>query len=113
MHSHHNHENHSMEKFPAMVRNELSKMSDQKREEFLEEYSRKEKAVEVAYLCWFFFGFHYAYMGQWGLQVLHWVTSGGAFVWWGIDLFRIPGMIKDQNRDIAVEILRNLKIMSS
>jgi hypothetical protein len=92
-----------------MVRNELAKLSAQKQEEFVEEYRRKAKSPGWAYLLWFLAGAHYAFLRKWGLQVLFWVTLGGLFFWWIIDAFRIPGMIKDYNKDIAVDVLRNLK----
>lgn len=96
---------------PSMVRHELVKLSAQKQEEFVEEYRRKEKSTGTAYLLWFF-GFHYAYLGKWGLFVLFWITLAGLFIWWFIDLFRVYGMIKDYNKDIATDIFRNLKAIS-
>jgi len=98
---------------PAMVRNELENLSPQKQAEFLEEYRRKTKSLSVAYVAWFFLGWHYAFLGKWGAQFLFWITCGGIAVWWVIDLFRIPGMIRDHNKDIAINILKNLKTISS
>jgi hypothetical protein len=94
---------------PAMVRNELGKMSAQKQEEFIEEYKRKTKSIGFAYALWLFLGWHYAYTNKWGLQVLFWLTFGGFFIWWIIDLFRIPRIVKNYNKDIATEVMRNLK----
>jgi len=102
-----------VDKLPSMVRNELANLPPQKQEEFLEEYKRKRKSIAIAYLCWIFFGLHYAYMRNWGMQILLWITLGGFLIWWIIDFFRIPGMIENYNKDIAIDIMRNLKAITS
>jgi hypothetical protein len=101
-----------VDKLPAMVRNELANLSPQKQEEFLEEYKRKRKSIGVAYLCWILFGLHYAYIKNWGMQVLFWLTLGGLWIWWIVDIFRIPGMINNYNKDMAIDIMRNLKAIT-
>lgn len=99
---------------PAMVRNELAKMSAQKQEEFLEEYKRKRKSVGFGYvLLIFLFSLHYGYVGKWGLQVLFWLTGGGLVIWWFIDLFRVPGLVGNYNKDMATNVMRNLKAISA
>ena len=97
---------------PAMARNELVKLPAQKQEEFIEEYKRKAKSVGVAYILWLIGGWHYVYLRRWGIFILFWLTAGGLFIWWLIDIFRIPGMIRDYNKDIAIDVLRNLKAIS-
>lgn len=96
------------DKLPSMVRNELMQLSAQKQDEFVEEYKRKAKSKGIAYVLWLF-GFHYLYLGKWGVQLLFWLTLGGFFIWWLIDIVRTSTMIDDHNKDIAVDILRNLK----
>lgn len=98
---------------PAMVRNELSRMSAQHQEEFIEEYKRKRKSLGVAYLfllimVWL----HYGYLGKWGLQLLFWFTVGGFFFWWFADIFRLPGLIRSYNMDVATDVMRNLKAIT-
>lgn len=97
---------------PAMVRNELTKLPAQRQEEFVEEYSRKARQAPIAYILWLCLGWHYMYQKKWGLQVVFWLTLGGFFVWWLVDAFRIPAMIRDYNKDVAVDTLRNLKAIS-
>lgn len=100
-------------KLPAMVRNELATMSAQKQDEFLEEYRRKKKSSGVAYLLWLFvFQLHYGYLKKWGLQIIFWLTGGGFLIWWFIDLFRIPGMVRNYNKDMAMDVMRSLKMIS-
>jgi len=99
---------------PSMVQNELAKMPAQKQEEFVEEYKRKAKSLGVAYLFLIIvLAMHYGYLRKWGLQVVFWLTGGGFLIWWFIDLFRLPGLVKNYNKDIATDTFRNLKAMSS
>ena len=95
-----------------MVRNELARLGPQKQEEFVEEYRRNSKSLGAAYVCWLLFGVHYAYHRKWGLQVLYWLTVGGYGIWAIIDLFRMPSISKNYNKDVAVDVLRNLKAVS-
>jgi len=97
-----------------MVKNELAKMPAQKQEEFVEEYKRKAKSLGVAYLFLIIvLAMHYGYLRKWGLQVVFWLTGGGFLIWWFIDLFRLPGLVKNYKKDIATDTFRNLKAMSS
>lgn len=99
---------------PAMVRNELAKLPAQKQEEFVEEYKRKAKSTGVAYLfLLLIFSMHYGYLNKWGLQVVFWLTGGGMLVWWIIDIFRLSGLVKNHNKDVATDTMRNLKALSA
>lgn len=62
------------------------------------------KSTGTAYLCWFFLGCHYAYLGKWGLQILYWITFGGIGIWAIIDLFLIPSKVNAHNLIIANQI---------
>ena len=69
------------------------------------DYARRRKSVLIAYILWFFFGFHYLYLGRIGIQLIYWLTVGGFGFWAIIDLFRIPGMIERKNEDILRELM--------
>lgn len=97
---------------PSMVKNELAKMPAHKQEEFVEEFKRKEKSLGIAYL-FFIIYMHYGYLRKWEFQVVFLLTLGGFGIWVLIDLFRIPSLVKDYNKDVATDTMRNLKIMSS
>ena len=83
------------------------------------------KSSGTAYLLWFFFGLHYAYLGKWGLQILYWITLGGIGIWAVIDLFTLSGRIANHNaltfqqideiekRDRDAEQMRNLAMISA
>jgi TM2 domain-containing membrane protein YozV len=64
--------------------------------------SNDGKNVLVAYLLWFFLGVfsaHRFYLGRPGtaiLQILSYFILVG-FVWWVIDFFLIPGMVREEN----------------
>ena len=91
---------------PAMVRTELGRLSANRQEEFLEEYRRRRKSTGVAYLLWFIFGLQYGYLGRWGLQVVYWLTAGGVGIWALILLFFIPSLVRNYNKDVSIDVLR-------
>ncbi len=97
---------------PAMVKNELYSMSESKQSMFVEEYKRKQKSVGMAYffliIC---LGMPYGYLGKWGLQIVYWLTGMGCLIWFLILLFTLPSKVQDYNKDVALEVMRNLKIM--
>ncbi len=98
---------------PSMVKVELIKMSPEKQALFVEEYRRKRKNTGIAYVLWFVIGLHYVYLGKIGWQFFYWITLAGLLIWGFIDLFRIPGMVKNYNKDIAMDVFRDLKMTSS
>jgi hypothetical protein len=69
------------------------------------DYEHRKKSGLIAYLLWFFFGFHYLYLGKIGIQLIYWLTVGGFGFWAFIDLFRIPRMIERRNEDILRELM--------
>ena len=97
---------------PSIVKNEIVKMPANKQGLFIDEFYRKSKNKGIAYLLWFIIGLHYIYLDKLGWQLFYWVTLGSFLIWMFIDIFRIPGMVNDYNDDIAVDILRDIKIIS-
>lgn len=77
----------------------------------LRDYEVRKKSGFFAYLFWFFFGFHYLYLGRIGIQLIYWLTIGGFGFWMLIDLFRIPGMVERKNEDIARELVAQYQAM--
>lgn len=57
-----------------------------------------------AYLFYFFGGSHYAYLGNWGTQILFWITFGGIGVWALIDMFRMSSLVQKHNYPILEKI---------
>ena len=98
---------------PSMVRNELAKLSAQKQDEFIEEYKRKSKSLPVAYILLLVVcGCHYGYVKKRWIQRLYRLSFGWFFFWAVIDLFRLPWLIEEYNKEMAIEVMRNLKVIS-
>lgn len=83
-------------------------------------YDANKKSLLVAYLLWWFlgmFGAHRLYMGRIGSGValllisvfsfllmvvlIGFVTIFISFIWWLIDAFLIPGMVRDWNNRLV------------
>ena len=68
----------------------------------------ESRSLGAAYLLWFFLGWfsaHRFYLGRPGtafLQIVCWLLIVPGLVWWLVDAFLIPGMIKRDN-----ELLRS------
>lgn len=96
-------------RFPTSLAYEIQQLPENARREFMFAYNEEKKDVGIAYVLHFLFGAHYAYQGKWGKQILFWLTFYGFFgVGWVINIFRIPGSIRKQNRQIAERILRSV-----
>lgn len=98
---------------PSIVKEGLTKLPESKQSQFVEEFKRKKKSVGMAYffllIC---LGMPYGYVGKWGLQWVYWFTAAGLLFWLLYLLFALPGVVKDRNKDIAMEVFRDIKIMS-
>ena len=69
------------------------------------------KSKGLAYLFWFLFGAHYAYLWKWGTQILFWITLGGFGVWTLIDLFTLGGKVETYNTKKELkQVKRDVKI---
>ena len=64
----------------------------------------KMKSSGLAFLFWFLAGFHFAYLGKWGLQILFLLTLGGLGIWWFIELFVLSGRVNAYNASISQRI---------
>lgn len=64
----------------------------------------KMKSTGPAYICWFFFGCHYAYLDKWGYQLLYWFTFGGFGFWALFDLFTMSSKVNNHNMILASQI---------
>jgi len=97
-----------------MVKNEFNKMSLENQEEFVDEFKRRKKSLFWAYMfLLFIFHMHYGYLNKWGLQIVYWLTGGGFLIWWFIDWFRLPSLVRNYNKDIATDIMKNIKAISA
>ncbi len=102
-----------LDNLPSMVKSEVVKLTPNQQQAFVEEYKRKSKSVGWGYffllIC---LGMPYGYLGRWGLQVVYWLTGAGCLIWCIVLIFTLPGLVKDYNKDIAIEAMRNVKTFS-
>lgn len=100
-----------LETLPTMAKAELPTLSEEKQHAFVDEYKRKKKSTGLAYffliLC---LGMPYGYLGKWGLQIVYWLTGFDFAIWFIILLFKLSGMVKDYNKDVAIEVMRNIVV---
>lgn len=63
------------------------------------------KKTGVAYVIWLILGLiggHRYYLGRWVTGLLMTVTIGGAGVWWLIDAFLLPGLVRSANGAMSI-----------
>lgn len=94
-----------MRELPYFVQRRLEDFQPYEREAFLHRYRKSRKSVSIAYFLLLFTGWHYAYLNNWRNQIICLVTLWGLFVWWFIDWFRIPSMIRSHNEEVASNLL--------
>lgn len=99
-------------KLPATVQHTLVNMPAAAQTAFFAEFDRKRRKVSVGYFAWII-GFHYLYARKVGVQFLFWFTGGGMLIWWFVDLFRIPSIMRSANEQAAREALATLGISAA
>lgn len=93
---------------PFAVNAQVASLPEEVQREFLQEYRRRAKNIIIPYILHFFVPAHYLYLDKLVMQLLFWFTLGGLGLWWFIDIFRIPSLVKRRNAEIADEVLRDL-----
>ena len=68
-------------------------------------YATQSKGLAMTYLS-LLVGSHYAYLGRWNVQFAYWFTGGGLLLWMIVDVLRLPGMVNEFNKTVALEALR-------
>ncbi|MGF1534144.1 MAG: hypothetical protein ACFCUI_10595 [Bernardetiaceae bacterium] len=102
---------HFENELPLSIIDRLTELSPEAQLEFYEEYTRRSRSEVAGFLLHFFFGLRYGYLDKWLLQVLAWLSwgfMGIGMVWWVVDFFRIPGLVKNHNKKVARNILKNV-----
>lgn len=72
---------------------------------FQRDLKQRRKSLGTAYITWLVLGWHYLYLGRILMQLAFWGTLGGFFVWWLIDFFRLPGIVRRHNEDMARQLM--------
>jgi len=98
---------------PKNVRDELLRMPTEQRHRFLHDFETRSKSVLMAYLCSLIYC-HYGLLGRWAMSGWMWaalfVASTLGFIWWLVDLVRIPGMVRAYNERLAIDLMRRTRI---
>jgi hypothetical protein len=100
-----------LEDLPATVKEALSKLPPVLRDEFHEEYLIQHRSLPISYLLWLIpppLSCHYLFNRRIFTQILFTLTCGGVFLWWLVDIFRLPQTVADENRKSARRILKKL-----
>lgn len=98
---------------PDLVVDELALMSDREQQQWVAEFDRRAWTTGNAYVFWLLAGLHYAYLKRWGFQLLFWATLGGFVLWWVYDLFRMRSLVAEANADIALDVLRDIRLLQA
>jgi TM2 domain-containing membrane protein YozV len=101
--------------FPPSVQHVVTQMDWTTQAAFFNEYWQKRRKPSIGYLAWFFLGFHYLYARKVGVQIFFWLTCFFAIgvLWWIVDFFRIPSIMRTSNEQIARECLQTLHIATA
>lgn len=95
-----------------MVKQSLSALPVERQACFVEEYKRKAKSPGLMLVLAIFFPIQLVLLGKTGLQIVFWLTGGGFFIWWVVEIFLAMKRTREYNEDLAKVILRDLKIMA-
>jgi len=88
------------------VHNVLLNMSMKQQKAFMRDYRSKRKSVFVAYLAYFFFGFHYLYFDKGATQIFFYLTCGFFVIGYLVDFFRLPFMVRKINLEMGRQIAK-------
>jgi len=92
-------------RFSLAIEEKLRTLSKAQQQSFRKDFRGRKKSVAWAYIAWLLIGLHYLYLGEIPMQLLFYITSGGLLAWYIIDFFRIPGMVRKHNEDLARELM--------
>ena len=101
-------ESRTVEALPPSIQHVVANMDAESQNAFFNEYEGKKKKKSVGWIAWLLIGWHYLYAGKVGLQFAFWFTLGGFGIWWLVDLFRMPSIIRSANEQIARNAIQTL-----
>ena len=101
------------EGIPEVVIRKLSAMDELTQEAFLTEFKQEKKSALIGFILLLLCpGWHYFYIGKVWMNLLFWITLGGFFFWWFIDLFRVSEMVRDYNKTVAIGVLKEIQFLN-
>lgn len=107
-------ESRTIKSLPPSIQQVVASMDPQSQNTFFNEYLKKRKRKSVGWILWLIpITWHYLYVGRAGLQFAFWFTGGGFGIWWLVDLFRMPSIIRSKNEAIARDTIQTLGAMAA
>ncbi len=107
-------ESRTIKHLPPSVQQVVASMDPQTQNTFFNEYLKKRKRKSVGWILQLIpITWHYLYAGNVGLQFAFWFTGGGFGIWWLIDLFRMPSIIRGANERIARDAIQTIGSMAA
>lgn len=97
----------------AEVRAELALLPAAKQDAFALAFRTRSRGLLLAYLTSLIYC-HYALLGRWAMSGMMFValfmSAALGWIWWLMDLVRMPEMVREHNHRVALEILRSLDV---
>ena len=100
-----------MERHTPLVQTSLKKMNEDQRLNFESEYNRRKASKGTMIALSILFPIQLICLGKVGLWFVFWFSGGGLLVWWIIEMFLTPKRVEEYNREVSMDIVRDLKIM--
>lgn len=98
-----------LRKLPRTVREELPTLSADTQRKFLERFQKQRKKLIVAYPLALLYGLSFIYLEETSTGIWYWFTAGGFGIWYIINLFLLPGMVKTHNSIAALKLLAEVR----
>jgi hypothetical protein len=92
---------------PPSVQGVVARMDATTQTMFFNELETRRKSLATSYLL-LLIGWHYVYLNRIGMQFAFWFTGAGAGIWWFVDLFRLPSLVRGINEQRARETIQTL-----
>ena len=98
-----------LKKLPRTVREELPTLSADDQKKFMEIYSKRIKKLSTALLLAFVYGLNFVYLEETSTGIWFWFTAGGFGIWYIINFFQTPKMVKDFNSYVAIKAIAEVR----
>ncbi|MDP2918934.1 MAG: hypothetical protein Q8O43_01780, partial [Dehalococcoidia bacterium] len=59
-----------------------------------------------------FYGLNFVYLEETGTGIWYWFTVAGIGIWYIVNFFRVPGMVKNYNSALAIKIVAEVRPVS-
>lgn len=89
----------------------LQRMSADEQLTFQQMYNARKKNTTMMVLLAIFFPIQFFLLGETGLAIAFWLTSGGCLVWYVVEWFLTPGRVRKYNAAVADQILLQMRAL--